>query len=60
MRGLATFDLTPVLPVPSIGVASRGYVAAVATAKKMYFMSWYTARLNKTCSPDFLTKELNL
>ncbi len=26
----------------------------------MYFMGWYTARLNKTCSPDMLVSELNV
>ena len=60
MRGLAIFGLTPLLPLPSIGTASSGSVAVAATAEKMYFMGWYTSRLSKTCSPDFLIKELNV
>lgn len=59
-RGLATFGLAPALPLPSLGAASSGSVAVAATAEKMYFMGWYTARLNKTCSPDFLIRELNV
>lgn len=26
----------------------------------MYFMGWYTARMNPSCSPDMLAKELGL
>ncbi len=60
MGGLATFGLAPMVPLPNLGTASAGTAVAAATAEKMYFMGWYTARLNKTCSPDVLMRELNL
>lgn len=59
-RGLATFGLAPLLPVPRLSAGTAGAVGAVATAEKMYFMGWYTARLNKTCSLDLLKRELNV
>jgi hypothetical protein len=59
-RGLATFGLAPVLPIPSFGSTSAGTAVAAATAEKMYFMGWYTARMRATCSPEMLVKELNV
>lgn len=59
-RGLATLGLAPVLATPSFGSASAGTAVAAATAEKMYFMGWYTARLRETCSPEMLVRELNV
>lgn len=59
-RGLAALGLTPALPVPAIGAGSTGTAIATATADKMYFVGWYTARLNKSCSPQVLMSELNV
>lgn len=56
-RGLAALGLTPALPVPAIGSPAA---VATATADKMYFVGWYTAKLNKTCSPEVLVSELNV
>ena len=56
-RGLMSLGLTPSLPIPAFG---KSAVAAKASADHMYFMGWYTARLNKTCSPETLASELNL
>lgn len=59
-RGLASFGLTPALPLPAFGAGSASTAAAAASAEHMYFMGWYTARLNKTCSPETLIRELKL
>ena len=59
-RGLATLGLTPALPLGALGTGSTGAAVATATADKLYFVGWYTARLNKTCSPDMLVSELNV
>jgi hypothetical protein len=58
-RGLASFGLIPAVPLPSLAASATKTVAA-ASAEHMYFMGWYTARLNKTCSPDMLVRELNV
>ncbi|WP_439141162.1 hypothetical protein [Planktotalea sp.] len=59
-RGLASFGLTPALPLPAFGAGSASTATAAASAEHMYFMGWYTARLNKTCSPETLIRELKL
>lgn len=59
-RGLATFGLAPVVPIPSLGASTATVATVSATAEHMYFMGWYTARMNKACSPDILIRELNL
>ncbi len=59
-RGLASLGLSPALPVAAMGGGSSAAVAATVSAEKMYFMGWYTPRLNKTCSPDMLVSELNV
>lgn len=59
-RGLASLGLTPALPLPAFGAGSASTAAAAASAEHMYFMGWYTARLNKTCSPETLIRELKL
>lgn len=55
-RGLVSLGAVPALPVKALGATAT----ASATAEKMYFVSWYTARLNKTCSPGMLVSELNM
>ena len=57
-RGLATLGLAPALPMQAMGAG--GAAVASATAERLYFVSWYTARLNKTCSPQTLISELNM
>ena len=59
-RGLVSLGMTPALPLPADSAGSTGAVTAAATADKMYFVGWYTARLNKTCSPEVLVSELRV
>lgn len=59
-RGLASLGLTPALPLPAIGAGSTATAAATTLVDKMYFVGWYTARMNKTCSPDILISELKV
>ena len=56
-RGLAALSLAPALPLPAIGKTAT---VATASADKLYFVGWYTAKLNKTCSPAVLASELNV
>ncbi|MGH1576184.1 hypothetical protein [Planktotalea sp.] len=59
-RGLASLGLVPAIPTQAIGAGSVGSISAAASAEKMYFVGWYTARLNKTCSAELLASELNV
>lgn len=56
-RGLLSLGALPALPVPAMAVPAR---ATAASAGHMYFMGWYTARMNKTCSPEMLVSELKV
>jgi hypothetical protein len=57
VRGLASLSVAPAMPVPAMGAVAG---AGTATAEHMYFVSWYVARINDTCSQDMLMSELNL
>lgn len=59
-RGLASLGLLPAMPLPAAGAATTASTAATAMVDKMYFVGWYTARLNKTCSSDVLMSELRV
>ena len=59
-RGLASLGLAPALPFRALGAGATGVAVVGTMAERMYFVSWYTARLNKTCSPDMLVSDLKL
>jgi len=54
-RGLASVGLAPIVPtVPVVATSAK------ATADHMYFVSWYTARLSKTCSAGQLVRDFDV
>lgn len=59
-RGLASLGLTPALPLPAMGAGATATAAASTIVDKLYFVGWYTARMNKTCSPEVLVSELKV
>ena len=59
-RGLVSLGLTPAVPIPAIGAGSTATATAAASADKLYFVGWYTAKLNKTCSPEVLASQLKI
>lgn len=58
-RGLLALGAAPALPMQA-ALAAPGVAAPAATASHMYFMGWYTARMNNTCSPEMLVSKLNV
>jgi hypothetical protein len=56
--------MAPAMPVRAIGTGAGAGAASVATAAAsadhMYFVSWYIARLQQTCSARSLAAELDL
>lgn len=56
-----SLGLAPALPLPALSAGAASTAGATsATASHMYFMGWYTARMNETCSPEMLVSKLKV